>query len=110
MFSKSIHTLIRKKKKFALSLRVFGTCSINLDDELKTSSMFDQGGEFCSMRSNGIYYSYIVYLPSQNLNLNFGLLQMMLKSGGLEFFVKALQAKVWLLDLELMASYIMMRG
>ena len=28
------------------------TCSINLDDELKPSSMFDQGGEFCSMRSN----------------------------------------------------------
>ena len=52
MFSKSIHTLIRKEKKFALSLRVLETCSINLDDELKTSSMFDQGGEFRSMRSN----------------------------------------------------------
>ena len=44
------HSYVDKKgkKKFALSLRVFGTCSINLDDELKTSSMFDQGGEFYS--------------------------------------------------------------
>ena len=69
MFSKSIHTLIRKKKKFALSLRVLGTCSINLDDELKTSSMFDQGGEFYSMRSNaflahniGVVHMYVIYL------------------------------------------------